>query len=67
MEIWQPGFHEATLRDAADYETKTRYIHMNPVVDRLVEQQEQWLHSSASGKFPLDPAPQGLKPLGGRA
>lgn len=63
MRIWQPGFHESTVRDSADYASRARYIRLNPVVEKLVERPEQWLFGSASGKYQLDPIPQGLKPL----
>ncbi len=57
MEIWQPGFHDWTIRDAADYGAKVRYIHMNPVEARLVERPEEWTFGSGCGKYALDPAP----------
>jgi len=57
MEIWQPGFHDWTIRDDADYGAKVRYIHLNPVEARLVERPEEWLHGSACGKYALDAAP----------
>jgi putative transposase len=63
MEIWQPGFHEWTVRNSKDFATKVEYIRMNPVRARLVMKPEEWAHGSASGKYNLDPMPQGLKPL----
>jgi putative transposase len=57
MEIWQVGFHDWTIRDGEDYQAKVGYIHLNPVRAHLVEQPENWLFGSASGKFSLDPAP----------
>lgn len=57
MEIWQVGFYDWTIRDADDWQTKTRYIRMNPVRARLVEKPEEWTYSSASGQFELDPVP----------
>ena len=62
MKIWQPGFHEWTVRGIKDYETKLQYIHMNPVKSGLVEKPEQWPLGSASGLFQMDPVPQGLTP-----
>src|SRR5271169_802137 len=62
MEIWQPGFHEATVRDAADYLSKAYYTHQNPVAAGLVASPADWAWSSASQHYPLDPIPQGLKP-----
>jgi putative transposase len=65
--IWQSGFHESRVRDAADYKNKRDYIYFNPVAAKLVERPEQWRYSSASGNHELDPIPQRLKPLLGRA
>ena len=58
MEIWQSGFHDWTIRDVADFESKSHYIRMNPVVAKLVERCEDWVFGSASGKFRLDPKPE---------
>jgi putative transposase len=58
MEIWQSGFHDWTIRDPADFEAKSHYIRMNPVVAKLVERCEDWVFGSASGKFLLDPKPE---------
>lgn len=60
MEIWQPGFHEQTVRDMRDFQSKVEYIRMNPVVAKLVETPEQWPHSSARSGFQLDEQPGGL-------
>jgi putative transposase len=62
LQIWQSGFHESRIRDASDYRSKSDYIRFNPVVAKLVEQPQDWSFGSASGKYPLDPIPQGLKP-----
>ena len=62
MDIWQAGFHEATIRDSADYHSRVRYIHLNPVAAGFVARAEDWPWGSAGGKFPLDPIPQRLKP-----
>src|SRR5713101_8063 len=62
MQIWQSGFHESRVRDWSDYKNKTDYIHFNPVVAKLVDRPQEWLYGSASGKYQLDPIPQGLKP-----
>jgi putative transposase len=62
MPIWQSGFHESRIRDAIDYRSKSDYIRFNPVVAKLVEQPQDWSFGSASGKYLLDPIPQGLKP-----
>jgi putative transposase len=56
-EIWQPGFHEQTIRDASDYRNKAEYIRMNPVYRHLVEKPEEWPHGSGSRRFNVDAAP----------
>jgi putative transposase len=58
MEIWQIGFHDWTIRDFADWQTKAEYIHTNPVRAKLVQKPEDWPFSSASGKFSVDPIPE---------
>ena len=60
MQIWQPGFHDWTIRDEADYQAKREYIWMNPVKAALVEKSEDWQFGSASGKFQMDPMPSRL-------
>ena len=67
IQIWQSGFHESRLRDFADYRRKLDYIWFNPVTAKLVERPQDWPSSSASGNYPLEPVPQGLKPLSARA
>ena len=37
IQIWQPGFHDWTVRDSADYEAKCEYIWKNPVRARMVD------------------------------
>ncbi len=61
-QIWQSGFHESRVRDWKDNKNKADYIYFNPVVAKLVERPQDWPYSSASGKYHLDPIPQGLKP-----
>ncbi len=57
LEIWQQGFHDWTIRDSNDWQTKVEYIRMNPVRAKLVQKPEDWPHSSATHKFNLDPTP----------
>ena len=64
LEIWQAGFHESRVACWADYRNKRDYIWFNPVAAKLVEKPEMWVYGSASGKYKLDPVPQGLKPVG---
>jgi putative transposase len=62
-QIWQSGFHESRVRDWTDYNNKADYVHFNPVVAKLAARPQDWPYGSASGKYQLDPIPQGLKPL----
>ena len=63
IEIWQVGFHDWTLRDAADWRAKREYIHANPVRAKLVQKLEDRPYSSATGKFTLDPMPDKILKL----
>lgn len=60
--VWQRGFSDHRIRDAADYATHVGYIEQNPVKRRLVSSPAEYAWSSASGRFALDHPPQGLKP-----
>jgi putative transposase len=60
MLVWQPGFHDCTIRDATDFQARREYIRTNPVEAGLVERAEDWPYGSASGKFRLDPMPERL-------
>ncbi len=61
--IWQRGFSDHRVRDAADYESHARYVAANPVKMNLAFEVAEYPWSSASGKFLMDEVPQGLKPL----
>ena len=63
MEIWQPGFHDWTVRDSEDYGARVEYIRMNPVRAHLSERPEEWLYGSASGRYVLDARPKILEGL----
>ena len=63
MQIWQSGFHESRVAGFGEYRAKADYIRFNPVAAKLVERPEDWQFGSASGRFRLDPIPQGLKPI----
>jgi putative transposase len=63
MEIWQKGFQDQRIRDAADYDVYRDYVRQNPVRKRLCERAEEYPYSSAYSGFELDEVPQGLKPL----
>jgi putative transposase len=61
FEIWQAGFTNHRIRDAADYEQHRSYIRENPVKAGLVERAELFPYSSAFPGMVLDEAPPGLK------
>jgi putative transposase len=63
MQIWQAGFHESRVKDSVEYAAKADYVRFNPVAAKLVEKPEDWPFGSASGRYQLDPVPQGLKPF----
>lgn len=63
MEIWQEGFHDWTIRDAADWHAKVEYIRFNPVRAKLVSAPEEWPYSSAAPQMALDPIPARYKQL----
>jgi len=60
--VWQPSFTNHRIRDDEDFERHCDYIRMNPVRAGLAQYPNEYLFSSASGKYLLDPAPRGLKP-----
>jgi putative transposase len=67
MEIWQQGFQHWTIRDFDDWQAKSQYVRMNPVRAQLVENPEDWLFSSATGTFALDPMPERYRQLASAA
>jgi len=56
LQVWQPGYHDRWIRDAQEYETRKRYIELNPVTAKLVDRAELYPLSSVSGRFQLDPS-----------
>ena len=63
MEVWQKGFSDHRIRDAADFEMHVTYIHQNPVRAGFCERGSEFPYSSAAGAFSVDEVPQRLKPL----
>ena len=61
--VWQPGFSDHRIRDAADYDVHLKYLEENPVKRGLAVQPSDYKWSSASGAYRMDPRPQGLKPM----
>jgi putative transposase len=52
--IWNEGFHDRWLRDAGEYQGTKSYVEQNPVEAKLVQKADEYLFSSASGKYSLD-------------
>jgi putative transposase len=67
LDIWQKGFFDWTIRDAADWLAKTQYIHSNPVRAGLALSPSGWPYSSANGKFILDLMPERYQLLASEA
>ena len=63
--LWQRGFHDERVGNAEGFAGMREYIHNNPIVARLASEPAEYPYSSASGRFELDPPPQGLKPASG--
>jgi putative transposase len=62
-EIWQNGFTDHRIRDAADYEGHRVYIHQNPVKAKLVFDPAEYRYCSAFPGFRLDPWPPAAKAM----
>jgi putative transposase len=65
--VWQRGFSDHRIRDAADFDLHVRYLAQNPVKRHLVLKSDEYRWSSASKAFRVDEVPQGLKPLAAAA
>jgi putative transposase len=62
MEIWQKGFSDHRVRDAADFAQHVAYIHTNPLRKHLCESADEYAYCSAHAGFEVDEAHRGLKP-----
>ena len=54
--VWQSGFHDRWVRDAAEYVRLKRYIEENPVEARLAEKPGDYVLGSACRQYRLDPS-----------
>jgi|SRR5271154_3315636 len=52
--VWQQGFHDRWIRDVAEYRARVDYIRTNPVAAKLAVMPDQYLLSSACGKYLMD-------------
>ena|SRR5579872_3319693 len=62
LPVWQRGFSDHRIRDAADFESHVRYMELNPAKARLVSESRDYPWSSSSMSPALDEVPQGLNP-----
>ena len=62
MEVWQVGFSDHRIRDAADYSNHVGYVYRNPVGRKLVEHATEYPYCSAFADAIKDDVPQWLKP-----
>jgi putative transposase len=60
-EVWQRGFTDHRIRDAADFDEHRDYIHENPVRRGLVEAAPDYRYCSAYTGFKLDTWPSAPK------
>jgi putative transposase len=60
-EVWQRGFTDHRIRDAADFDVHRNYIHENPVKRGIVESAPEYRYSSAFPGFKLDSWPSAAK------
>ena len=60
-EVWQRGFTDHRIRDAADFELHRSYIHQNPVKRGLVQNAFEYKYCSAFPGFRLDEWPSAAK------
>jgi len=60
-EVWQRGFTDHRIRDAADFDVHRGYIHENPVKRGLVESSAEYRYCSAFPGFKLDGWPSAAK------
>jgi putative transposase len=56
-EVWQRGFTDHRIRDAADFDIHRNYIHENPVKRGLVTSASDYRYGSAFPGFKLDSWP----------
>jgi putative transposase len=62
MEVWQVGFSDHHIRNAADYSNHVGYIYRNPVGRKLVECAEGYPYCSAFPGATKEEVPRWLKP-----
>jgi len=58
--VWQARFTNYRIRDSEDFERHCEFIWASPVRAGLVLKPEDYLFSSAGGRYELDPVPERL-------
>jgi len=58
--VWQASFTNHGIRDSEDFERYCEFIWASPVRSGLAPKPEDYLFSSAGGRYELDPAPERL-------
>jgi putative transposase len=58
--VWQARFTNHGIRDSEDFERHCEFIWASPVRSGLAPKPEDYLFSSAGGRYELDPAPERL-------
>ena len=51
--LWQEGYHGEEIRTKAFYETKERYIYLNPVRAGIVFEEKDYIYSSYASRSGL--------------
>jgi hypothetical protein len=57
IEVGESGYVDHRIRDANDYARHMEYIRQNPVEAEIVVRAEDYVSSSASAGFEVDPCP----------
>ncbi|MFZ1918827.1 MAG: transposase [Terriglobales bacterium] len=65
--VWQARFTNHGVRDREDFERYCEFIWASPVRSGLASKREDYLFSSAGGRYELDPAPERLTSHSGLA
>jgi len=58
--VWQARFTNHGIRDSEEFERHCQFIWASPVCAGLAPKPEDYLFSSAGGRYELDPAPERL-------
>jgi REP element-mobilizing transposase RayT len=64
--VWQQGFHDRWIRDAAEYRARVECIRANPIGAKLAEKAHEYLLPSVCGKYRMDANQYDLQDAGTR-